>query len=99
MNDKELLDKLSELLTGVSDKTVARVLQQYGKRRGIPTLAYTVDDVRDVAYGVTERRGVAYVVNNVLESSRWNSIANHAQQVFEQDLHDAVTFYAKKLPK
>lgn len=100
--EQDLLDEVRELLNDVSDETVARVLQTLGKKRGMPIVAYSSRDVNDVLLEVAEDnpRVMAStfpkIVDDVLHSETWEHVAEHAQEVFEQELYTAVLDSVRK---
>lgn len=100
--EQDLLDEVRELLNDVSDETVARVLQTLGKKRGMPIVAYSSRDVNDVLLEVAEDNPRVMsstfpkIVDEVLQSETWEHIAEHAQEVFEQELYTAVLDSVRK---
>lgn len=100
--EQDLLDEVRELLNDVSDETVARVLQTLGKKRGMPIVAYSSRDVNDVLLEVAEDNPRVMfstfpkIVDEVLHSEAWENVAEHAQEVFEQELYTAVLDTVRK---
>lgn len=103
MDELDTLRALAETLDGISDETIARVLQQYGKKRGIPVVAYSSADVREVLLDIAgDHPNVMIskfpvIVEDVIKSEKWQETAYHAQGVIEQDLHEAVFESIRKL--
>ena len=100
--DKDVLDEVRDILNDVSDETVARVLQALGKKRGMPIVAYSSRDVNDVLLEVAEDNPQVMmskfpkIVDEVLHSETWEHVAEHAQEVFEQELYGAVLEAVRK---
>lgn len=100
--EKDVLDEVRDILNDVSDETVARVLQTLGKKRGMPIVAYSSRDVNDVLLEVAEDNPQVMmskfpkIVDEVLHSEAWEHVAEHAQEVFEQELYGAVLDAVRK---
>lgn len=100
--EKDLLDDVRALLNDVADETVARVLQTLGKKRGMPIVAYSSRDVNDVLLEIAEDNPRVMsstfpkIVDDVLHSETWEHVAEHAQEVFEQELYGAVMDSVRK---
>jgi hypothetical protein len=103
MTEADVLHDLSKMLDGVNDETIARVFQQYGKKRGMPVIAYSSADVREdlleiagdhpnVMFGKFPR-----IVEDVIKSEKWQETADHAQSIVERDLYNAVSESVRKL--
>ena len=103
MTEKDLLKELSALLDSINDESIARVLFQYGKMRGMPVIAYSSADVREVLLEIAEDNPTVMlskfpkIVDDVLHSEKWLETADHAQGTIEQDLYDAVFDSVRKL--
>ena len=103
MTEADVLQDLAKMLDGISDETIARVLQQYGKRRGMPVIAYSSDDVREVLLDIAGDHPKVMmskfpaIVDDVIKSEKWQETADHAQGVIEQDLYEAVSESVLKL--
>jgi Mg/Co/Ni transporter MgtE len=83
-------DKIADALDDVSDKDVARILQQYGTHRGIPTLSYSSEDVWSVAIGLATRKTSRALIEDMVNSFVWDSIICKVQDVFEDELYKSV---------
>ena len=103
MTETDLLHDLSKMLDSINDETIARVLQQYGKMRGMPVIAYSSADVREVLLDIAGDHPKVMlsvfpaIVDDVLKSEKWQETADHAQGVIEQDLYEAVSESVMKL--
>jgi hypothetical protein len=100
--ETDVLDELRAVLNDVSDETVARVLQTLGKKRGMPIVAYSSRDVNDVLLDIAEDNPQVMmskfpkIVDDVLHSETWEHVAEHAQEVLEQELYGAVMESVRK---
>ena len=103
MTEADLLKDVADMFDGINDESIARVLFQYGKKRGMPVIAYSSADVREVLLEVAEGNPHVMsskfpkIVDEVLTSEKWLETADHAQGVIEQDLYDAVFESVRKL--
>lgn len=103
MTEVDVLNNLSQVLDGISDETIARVLYQYGKKRGMPVVAYSSADVREVLLDIAgDHPNVMLskfpkIVEDVVHSDKWQETADRAHGVIEQDLYDAVSDSVRRL--
>lgn len=103
MTEADVLRDLAKMLDGIADETIARVLQQYGKKRGMPVIAYSSRDVQDVLLDIAgDHPNVMLskfpaIVEDVIKSEKWQETAEHAQEMVEQDLYEAVSESVRKL--
>lgn len=103
VTELDALKALEDTLDGLSDHTVARILFQYGKRHGMPIVAYSTDDIREVLLEMAEDHPnvmlskFPVIVDAVKQSDAWNDAALHAQEVIEQELYTAVSDSMSKL--
>lgn len=101
--EDDVLNEVSEILDGINDETVARVMYKLGKRHGIPVVAYSTRDVQDVLLDIAgDHPNVMMskfpsIVDDVIHSDKWREAAEHAQDLIEQDLYDAVSESVRKL--
>lgn len=103
MTETDLLESLAKTLDGISDETITRVFFQYGKKRGIPVVAYSSADVREVLLDIAGDHPTVMmskfpkIVDDVLHSEKWLETADHAHGTIEQDLYDAVSESVRRL--
>lgn len=102
-DEDDVLASVVETLDGISDETIARVLTKYGKKRGMPVIAYSSADIREVLLELAgDHPGVMLskfpkIVDDVVHSEKWQETADHAQGVIEQDLYEAVMDSMRRL--
>ena len=103
MTETDLLRDLSKMLDSTNDETIARVLQRYGKMRGMPVIAYSSRDVQDVLLDIAGDHPKVMlskfpaIVEDVIKSEKWQETAEHAQEMVEQDLYEAVSESVRRL--